>query len=64
MRVPTPGKIVQIAVTSGGEDNTVDVVYALDSTGRVFFLGHACKTMEGPRWQELQPLTAENVKNP
>ena len=59
----TPGKIVQIAVTSGGEDNVCDVVYALDDTGRVWFLVDACKRdREGPRWREMQPLIAENVK--
>jgi hypothetical protein len=58
-----PGKIVQIAVTSGGEDNAYDNLYALDASGKVWFLPDANQRRKpDQRWERLPALTAENVK--
>lgn len=50
-------KIIQIAVTSGGEENLTDVLYALTDAGRVFCLSGADSNTRVPKhWRELPEI--------
>ena len=47
-------KIIQIAVSSGGEANAIDVIYALSSDGRIFRLTDSASDYPNERkWLEL-----------
>ena len=55
-------KIIQIAVSAGGNDNNTDILYALTDTGRVFKMLEANYDESGlKQWDELPRLVANNI---
>lgn len=57
-------KIVQIAVTAGGEDNACDTMYALTDTGEVDVLPKAASWRAPGSWHILPPLPEKKEEVP
>lgn len=57
-------RIVQIAATAGGDNNSVDTLYALTADGSLWRLSNATDTEHDTSWRKLPPPPVPEVAVP